>query len=196
MALAAVAAMAAAGCSKPQAKIRYMTGGADETVTYDMALFQLAKGSRVQIILYRRTAAPVGEADPDFEYTFFELPERPHYGWVKDDNVPAYRWVRQDGRDRLWRGTSGQVNLSPGGGGQHMHFDFQVTMEPLDGTSGGVYVLGGAAKCTEDLVASQGLINRYGDWLLSLLGQAPKSPAGPKVRLPLNAGSQKPAKKK
>jgi hypothetical protein len=181
--LAAGLALAlAAGCGKPQATVRHMTGGPDETLDYDLAVFQLAKGEKVQIILFHRVAAPVGEADPDFEYTLFELPEREHYGWVRDDNVHVYRWVRHGSRDYLWRGTSGQAGLVPGDAKRHMHFDFQVTMEPMQGTQGGSYVLSGRIKVMEDMVVAQGLENRYGDWLLSLLGMKPKEPAGTKAK--------------
>jgi len=176
--LLAALALAAAGCGRPQATVRYVAGGSDETVFYDSATYQMARGQKIQVILFRRMAAPIGEADPDFEYVFFELPQRLRVGWVREDAMPVYRWVREDHHDRLWAGTSGQARETPGDSAQHLHLDFQVTMEPLAGTPGGSYLLTGHIKCTEDMILTQGMINKYGDWLLNLLGQKPKAPAG------------------
>ena len=187
--LMVMAALGAAGCGQPHANIQYMTGGPDENILYDSTTFQLAKDQRIQIVLFRRTAAPIGTADADFEFVFFELPERDRYGWLKEDHVPAYRWVRESGKDHLWQGVTGQVSLWAGDFKQHIHFDFRVTMEPLAETGGGAYVLSGSLRAVEDMVTTQGLLNRYGDWLLSLLGQTPKEPAGPKLKLP--GGSSK-----
>jgi len=173
LAASAVAAIGAAGCGKPHAAIRYATGGPDEQVLYDSATFQLARRQKVQIILFRRTAAPIGEADPDFEYLFFELPERARYGWLRADHVPAYRWVRQGGQNRIWLGTAGQVQLRMRDSKQHMYFRFRVTMEPVAGTPGGAYVLAGNPKVVEDTVNTQSLINRYGEWLASIVNPKP-----------------------
>ena len=170
---AALAALAAAGCGNPYVTIQYATGGPDERVDYDSATFQLARGHKVQIILFRRTAANGGEAEPDFEYLFLELPERSRYGWLRDDRVPAYRWVRQGGQDRVWLGTAGQVRLRMRDSKQRMHFDFRVTMEPVAGTPGGAYVLAGKPKVIEDAVKTQSLINRYGEWLSSIVNPEP-----------------------
>jgi hypothetical protein len=186
-AAAALALLAAAGCSRPQVAVHYMTSGPDETVGYDLAVFQIARGPKVQIFLFRKTAAPIGEGDPDFELAFFELPEKDRYGWVKDDNVPAYRWVRHESRDHVWRGTTGQASMRSVDDKEHLHFDFQTTMEPMPGTPGGVYVLSGRdVRCTEDIVQAQGLWNRYGDWLLGLVGRKPTAPLPPAARPPLS----------
>jgi len=190
-ALAALALAALAGCGGPRATIRYARGEPQEVVTYDSATYQLAKGNKVQILLFRRMAAPIGTADADFEYTFFELPERKHYGWLREDAVPVYRWVRQGGRDHLWLGTTGQESLRSAGTAGHMHFDFRVTMEPLRDTTGGAYFLTGKVKLIEDLVLTQGLINQYGDWLVSLLGLKPPASPAPKIRLPGSGASGK-----
>jgi len=194
---AAIALVAAAGCGgAPTATIRYVTGGPDETVDYDLAIFQLARGEKVQIMLFRRTAAPVGEADPDFELVFLELPERARYGWVKEDNVPAYRWVRTNSRDHLWCATAGQAAVRSLSDKEHIHLDFQATMEPMPGTPGGVYVLSGQAiKCTEDIVVAQGLMNRYGEWLLTLVGKKPKEPPKPAAKSPAAPQPKKSSKK-
>jgi len=203
--LAAVA-LAAAGCGRPQATIRYVAGGPDETVTYSSTTYQLARGQKVQVVLFRRTAAPIGEADPDFEYVFFELPERARSGWVKEDNMPVYRWVREGHRDQVWAGTTGQARQTSGDSKQHLHLDFQVTMEPVAGTTGpygsglnkdGAYLMTGNIKCAEDMVMTQGLINKYGDWLLSLLGQKPQAPpGGPTVKSLQNFPKPKPSQPK
>lgn len=190
---AAITLVAAAGCGQPRASIKYMTGGPDETVNYDMAVFQMVRGAKVQVFLFRRTAAPIGEADPDFEIVLLELPERSRYGWVKEDNVPAYRWVRQNSRDNLWQATSGQVSMRNSTDTQHMHLDFQTTMEPMPGTPGGVYVFCGQVRFAEDIVQAQGLMNRYGDWMLSLLGKKPKEPPKPPAKPPV---SPQPTKKR
>jgi len=175
-----LAAGLAAGCGHPRASIRYVAGGPDEPVLYQTATFQLGKERKVQFILLRRQAASIGTGDPDFEYVFLELPEREKYGWLKEDGVPAYRWVHEDGRDHVWLGASGQVQMRPDFlSKDHMHLDFRVTMEPIAGTAGGAYVLGGVVKFREDMVYSQGLMNRYGPWLRSLI--SPK-PAAPKPR--------------
>jgi len=170
---AALSVLGTAGCGKPRATIRYATGGPTEVVHYDSATFQLARGRKVQIILFRRAAAPVGEADPDFEYLFFELPERGQYGWLRDDRVPMYRWVRQRGQDHVWLGVAGQVRMRMRDSKQHMHFDFRVTMEPVAGTHGAAYVLAGTTRVVEDAVETQSLINRYGEWLSSIVNPKP-----------------------
>jgi hypothetical protein len=185
---AAMALAAAAGCAgRPQASIRYVTGGPDETVRYDLAVFQLARGQKMQVMLFRRTAAPIGEADPDFEFVLLELPERAHYGWVKEDNVPAYRWVRQNSRDHLWQASAGQASMQGPDDKEYVRLDFQATMEPLGGTPGGVYVLSGQVRCTEDIVLAQGLMNRYGEWLLTLVGKKPPEGPQPPAKAPAAA---------
>ena len=180
LALATLPIFLLAGCGRPKATVRYVTGGPDETVSYDSGTFQRARNHKVQVVLFRRTAAPIGEADPDFEYVFLELPDRPHYGWLKEDRIPAYRWVRQGGRDRIWLATAGQVRLTLLG--RILRLDFRTTMEPVAGTPGGAYVLAAVVRCPEDLVRTQGLINRYGQWLQSLLAAPPPAatllPAG------------------
>ena len=191
---AAMLLIAAGGCGWPQATIRYVGGGPDETVHYDLTVYQLAKDVKVQVVLYHRTAAPVGDADPDFEYVFFELPEQAEFSWIKDDGVPMYRWVRQNGRNTVWRGTSGRSRVMPSIDKTHMHFIFQVTMEPVAGTPGGAYVLNGDVRCAEDMIATQSLIRRYGEWLMTILGEPPKPPPEP---MKVHVGSKKssPAKK-
>ena len=174
LALATLPLFLLAGCGRPSAKIRYVTGGPDETVSYDSGTFQRARSHKVQVVLFRRTAAPIGEADPDFEYVFFELPDRPHYGWLKEDRIPAYRWVRQGGHDRIWLATAGQVRLTLLD--RSLRLDFRTTMEPVAGTPGGAYVLTAVVRCPEDLIRTQGLINRYGQWLQSLLAAPPPAP--------------------
>jgi hypothetical protein len=189
---AAIALTAAAGCgSQPRASVRYMTGGPDETVKYDMAIFQMARGEKMQILLFRRTAAPVGEADPDFEFVLLELPQRSRYGWVKEDNVPAYRWVRQNSRDHLWQATAGQMSMRGIDDNRHIHVDFQATMEPIAGTPGGAYVFSGSVQCNDDIVQAQGLMNRYGQWMLTLVGKLPKEPPNPPAKPPASATPKK-----
>jgi hypothetical protein len=193
---AAVALTAAAGCGggQPKAAIRYMTGGPDEAVRYDMAIFQMARGEKIQVLLFSRVAAPVGEADPDFELVLLELPYRSRYGWVKEDDVSAYRWVRQNNRDRLWRAASGQAGMSGIDDSTHIHLDFQTTLEPMPGTPGGPYVFSGKIQCNEDIVQAQGLMNRYGEWLLTLVGKKPKDPPKPAAKPPSAATPRKKSK--
>ena len=164
----------AAGCGEPTARIRYLAGGPDDIVRYDAATFQLARGDKVQVVLFRQTAAPVGAADPDFEYVILELPERERYGWLAEDRVPAYRWVRQRGGDYVWLATAGQVRLGFGDGKVHLHLDVRMTMEPVGGTAGSAYVLEGDITVREDVFRTQSLINRYGPWLASILKPEPK----------------------
>jgi hypothetical protein len=167
-------ALFASGCG-PSARISSAAGGKDQTVSYESATFQLARGRLVAIILFRRTPAPFGDPDPDFEYVFFQVPERDHFGWVREDNLPIYRWVRENGKDQLWRGTAGEGSLRFGilTDKGHIHFNFHVTMSPIHGTAGGVYVFSGNVKCNEDLPRTQGLMNRYGEWLERILATKP-----------------------
>jgi len=169
----------AVGCA-PSARISSAAGGKDQTVSYASATFQLARGHLVQIILFRRTPAPFGNADPDFEYVFFQVPERDRFGWVREDNLPIYRWVRQGGRDSLWQGTAGEGTLRFGilSDKGHVHFAFHVTMAPIHNTAGGVYIFSGDVKCDEDIVRTQGFMNRYGDWLSRLLATKPADEQG------------------
>ncbi|MFO8012068.1 MAG: hypothetical protein R6X20_02065 [Phycisphaerae bacterium] len=171
---AAALALAAAGCGRPEAVIRYTTGGPDEAVRYDSATFQLARGDRVQIVLFRRKAAPIGTADPDFEYVFLELPEKKRYGWLRADRVPAYRWVHAAGEDHVWLATAGQVRMRFADGKEHVHFDFRMTMEPVRGTAGAPYVLEGDVKVLEDVFRTHTLVTRYGPWLARIVNPETK----------------------
>jgi hypothetical protein len=193
---AAVTLAAAAGCGggQPKAAIRYMTGGPDEAVRYDLAVFQMARGEKIQVLLFSRVAAPIGEADPDFELVLLELPHKSRYGWVKEDGVCAYRWVRQNNHDSLWRAASGQASMRGIDDSDHIHLDFQTTMEPMPGTAGGEYVFSGKVQCNEDIVQSQGLMNRYGEWLLTLVGKKPKEPPKPPAKPPSGATPKKKSK--
>ncbi len=169
--------LAAAGCGgRPYATIQYLAGGMDETATYDVAVYQLARNDKVQIILYRRVAAPVGTADPDFEYVFFELPEAETYGWLPEDNVPAYRWIHRDGRNQIWKATSGQVSEWMSNDKTSMRFGFEATMDPVADTSGASHIFSGTVRLPEDVVKTQGLMNRYDEWLRTLLGEKPQPP--------------------
>jgi len=178
LALAIAAALASlavtAGCGGPEARIRYLAGGPDDTVRYDTATFQLARDDKVQVVLFRRTAAPIGTADPDFEYVILELPERRRYGWLAEDRVPAYRWVRQGGRDYVWLATAGQVALRLADDKTRLRLDFRMTMEPVCGTAGSPYVLQGNIQVAEDVFRTQSLINHYGPWLASVLNPKPQ----------------------
>jgi len=165
MLTAAALALLAAGCGRPEAVIRYTTGGPDEVVRYDSATFQLARGDRVQIVLFRRKAAPIGTADPDFEYVFLELPEKKRYGWLRADRVPAYRWVHAAGEDHVWLATAGQVRMRFADAKQHVHLDVRMTMEPVRGTPGAAYILEGNVKVLGDTFRTQTLVTRYGPWL-------------------------------
>jgi len=172
--LAVALAFTASGCG-PSARISSAAGGKDQTVSYESATFQLARGHLAQIVLFRRTPAPFGDPDPDFEYVFFQVPEDNRFGWVREDNLPVYRWVRENGKDQLWQGTAGEGGIRFGilTGKGHIHFNFHVILSPIHGTAGGVYVFSGNVKCTEDLPRTQGLMNRYGEWLERILATKP-----------------------
>jgi hypothetical protein len=172
--IAAALALAAAGCGRPEAVIRYTTGGPDEAVRYDAAVFQLAREDKVQIVFFRRKAAPIGTADPDFEYVFLELPEKKRYGWLRADRVPAYRWVHSGGADHVWLATAGQVKMRFADAKSHIHFDFRMTMEPVRGTAGAPYILEGDVKVIEDAFRTQTLITRYGPWLVRVVNPETK----------------------
>jgi len=64
-----------------------------------------------------------GEADPDFDYVYFELPERKRFGWV-----------RREGRDQVWLSASGEARMKFGNYKQRVHFEFHVTMVPVGET--------------------------------------------------------------
>jgi hypothetical protein len=170
----AALALVLAGCGGPEATIRYTVGGVDESVRYDLATFQLARDRRVQIVFFRQKAAPIGTADPDFEYVFLELPETKRYGWLREDRLPAYRWVHAGGEDRVWLATAGQVEMRMADQKTHMHFDFRMTMEPVRETPGEAYVLEGDVKVVEDAFRTQSLINRYGPWLAEIVNPPPE----------------------
>ena len=158
-----------AGCAQSQVTIRHAGGEADETPKYDVMTYQKARDHKIQIVLFQRLAAPLGEADPDFEYVFLEFPEAATYGWLKEDKVPIYRWVRQGKKDTIWQGTSGQVTLHFAPGDEHVHAEFHMTMEVVRG-EGDSQVMTGTVVCPENAVRTQGLINHYGGWMESLLG--------------------------
>ena len=171
--LVAAAALAVAGCGQPRATIRYATGGLAEPVGYDSATCLLGRDRKDGTIRLPGAAPPAGEADSDFEYLFFELPERAQYGWLRADRVPAYRWVHKKGQDYVWLGFAGQVQLRMRNAKQRLSFDFRVTMEPVAGTPGAAYVLAGKPAVVEDTVKTQSLINRYGERLSAIVNPKP-----------------------
>jgi hypothetical protein len=166
----------ASGCGgKPQATIRYLAGHSDAETTYDLAIYQLARDQKIQVILYHRVAAPVGTADPDFEYVFFEVPQTESYGWLREDNVPAYRWVHENGKNLVWRGTAGQIKERMSLDETSMRLWFEVTMEPAAGMNGMPHILSGSIGMDEDIITAQGLMNRYDEWLRAILGEKPRT---------------------
>jgi hypothetical protein len=169
----ALAIATAAGCGPPEATVRQALSGAETTVTYDTATFQLARGARVQFVLFRRVGAPLGTADPDFEFVYLELPERARYGWLRQDDVPVRRWVHEDGVDHVWRGTAGRAALDFARAKRVAELDFRVTLEPAGPTSGGILTYGGDVRFAEDVLRTQGLLNQYAERLDRLLERAP-----------------------
>ncbi len=174
---AAVTSVLAAGCGRPRATILSATGAPDAEITYDSATFQLARGERVQIVFFRRVPAPLGEADPDHEIVVIELPERSVYGWVREDHVQAWRWVHArgpDGRmeDRLWHLASGEAEMDFEDLGLVLDFECHATLVPIGETGGGVWVFEANLEVREDAARTQGLLNRYGEWLRSLVAEA------------------------
>ena len=171
---AALLAGAGAGCAAPQATVRCDSGGPAETVVYGVARYQYARGPKVQVVLVRRPVAPAGEPEADFEYVYFELPDQDRYGWLAEDKVPVYRWLREGGRDTVWLGTAGEVREWTFGGRETMGLAFRVTFDPLVG-DGRPHVFSGHLVMKEDVIATQGAINRYGVQLMALLGQKPRA---------------------
>jgi len=192
-AVASLALAVGAGCSAPQATVRYDSGGPGETINYDIARYQYARGPKVQIVLVRRPVAPSGTAEADFEYVYFELPDQDKYGWLPEDKVPVYRWLREGGRDAVWLGTAGQVQMLALGGRETMGLDFRVDFDSLVG-DGRHHVFSGHLDLKEDVVATQGFINRYGVPLMAMLGQKPLPPPPPAPKTP--AGTKAPSASK
>jgi len=180
-----VAAGVAGGCATSKVAIRHAAGEADEALRYDSITYQKARDQKIQIVLFHRMAAPLGEGDPDFEYVFLEFPESATYGWLKEDKVPIYRWVRQGKKDTIWQGTSGQVTLHFAPGDDHVHAEFHMTMEVVRG-EGDSLVMTGNIVCPENSARTQGLVNRYGGWLETMLGMKldPSEGKAPTVKTP------------
>jgi hypothetical protein len=176
----AAMALAVAGCQpgRPagQGFVREAAGQPDVPLRYPSATYQLARGGRVHMVLFRRLA---GEAEPsagpdagDFEYVFLDLPERPHYGWVREDAVPAWRWVRQGGRDRVWHAASGRAALGFSPDKASIQARIEATLVPLVPPEGPVEILKGGAVLREDVRRTQGLLNKYGGPLHALVAEA------------------------
>jgi hypothetical protein len=64
-------------------------------------------------------------------------------------------------------------------------------MEPMAGTPGGAYVFSGSVQCNDDIVQAQGLMNRYGQWMLTLVGKLPKESPNPPAKSPASATPKK-----
>jgi hypothetical protein len=197
--LAMAAALAGVGCGggAQQATVRYDMGGPEEITVYSTVAYQYAKGEKVQVVMVRRPVAPAGTPEADFEYVYFELPNRDRYGWLAEDKVPVYRWVREAGRDTVWLGMAGNVRESTFGGRETMGFHFEVTMDPLVG-DGRPHVFSGAVQMKENVVAVQGFINHYGLQLMALLGQhaLPAPVPAPGVKKPATTTPTKSKKNK
>lgn len=207
--VAAILCTAAAGCIQSTIDVPEVFQEPDLPVTaphgqgwWDCATFRLARGGRVQIILFRALgeraaeagaaqsladesagadasaegAAPAAPAMPDsFEYLYFELPERPHSGWIRRDRLPAWRWVRlagPDGRvhDRVWRGEEGKADLRFGIAKKSLRADLRVVMRAALGDASG-YILGGTVVLDEDVARTQGYANVYNPKLEALLAE-------------------------
>jgi hypothetical protein len=183
LAMMGMVALAGVGCTRTQVTVQYDPNRPGEPVPYSVYAYQFTKSEKVQIVLARRPVAPAGTPEASFEYVYFELPDRDRYGWLLEDKVPVYRWVHESGHDTVWLGTAGDVRMSAFGGRESMGFDFRITMDPLLG-DGKPHIFSGTVHMSEDLLATQGLINRYGLQLMKLLGQKPKdlppTPASPK----------------
>jgi len=178
--LAAAVSLALAGCGTPEAALRDEADGAEEPVWYETAIFALARGGKIRIVLFRQmgTAGAPGEAD--FEYVFLDLPEKRRYGWLRDDRVPAYRWTHTLGQDRIWLGTMGHVSLRFFDNKQRLRLDLEMTMRPVGETAGRPYVYEAEMWVTEEVVRTQELIDRYGARLAALVEQAESAAPGPK----------------
>lgn len=175
-AMALVGAACQPGRPAGQGLVREDAGQPDEPLRYQSATYQLVRGGRVQVVLFRRLA---GEADPsagpdagDFEYVSLDLPERSHYGWLREDAVPAWRWVREGGRDRVWHAASGRAVLGFSPDKASIQARIEATLVPLVPPEGGVEILKGRAALREDVRRTQGLLNAYGGPLQALVAEA------------------------
>jgi len=120
VAAAALVLPAAAGCGGPQATVHYMTGGPDETVAYDLAVFQLARGGKkakekyqigeelelrvLRIDLeHRRIALSERALDLEAEPLIDEMQERPERGrgHDRDRERGRERWREEDLNDKF-----------------------------------------------------------------------------------------------
>jgi hypothetical protein len=172
----ALAAALAAGCGgRPEARLQYVQAGTEETVIYESGTYELVRDGKVRIVLFAWDQPPPRPADAGFEYVSLEIPERKTYGWLRQEGVPAYRWVHRDGRDHVWLGTAGQVRMRPAQDKRHVHVDLRMTMEPVAGTVAEAFVFLGDLRFKEDSLLTQGLINRFGP----RLGEIVRKPSSP-----------------
>jgi hypothetical protein len=164
-------------------------GQAGQTLRYQSATYQLARGGRIHVVLLRRLGGEVAPGDSprsaeasagpdadDFEYVFFDLPERSHYGWVRQDDLPAWRWVRLAGRDRVWHAVAGHVALRFAPDKATAQAQLDVTLEPRVPRGGAPDTLNGRVALREDVLRTQGLVNEYGGRLATLLAAEPGHP--------------------
>ncbi len=198
---AVVAALLAAGCIQTTTDVPEVFREPDLPVEapsgpawWDCATFRLAREGKVRIVLFRTLGQSPGAAPPRldentgaasppappsmpaaFEYLYFELPERPRAGWARQDDLPAWRWVRlrqADGRpyDRVWRGEEGKATLRFGVLKESLRADLRVVMRPVGG-DGMAHMLGGTVVLAEDVVRTQGYANAYNPKLEALLAR-------------------------
>jgi len=139
------------------------------------AAYQFTTGHVIEIVTARVWTHPAGEAVPDYEYLYIQVPDTAGTHRVGDADVIVRRLVRSQREEFLYKATSGTVKyrfalLTK----DHVEARFDVMTEQVSPvpTERRAWPLSGRMKADESIRDAQGMVNKYGDTIERLLGQA------------------------
>ena len=180
--LVCAAAVAASGCGDSYSAIRTVHPPlGHRKVESQQAAYQFSTGHVIEIVTARAWSNPGGEAVPDYEYLYIQVPDTAGTYRVGDPDVVVRRLVRSQREEFLYEATSGAVTyrfalLTK----DHVEVRFDVMTEQVSPapTERRAWPLSGRMKADESVRDAQGMVNKYGDTIDRLLKEAAPQPSG------------------
>jgi len=180
--LVCAAAVAASGCGDSYSAIRTVHPPlGHRKVESQQAAYQFSTGHVIEIVTARVWSHPAGEAVPDYEYLYIQVPDTAGTYRVGDPDVVVRRLVRSQREEFLYEATSGTVKyrfalLTK----DHVEATFDVMTEQVSPvpTERRAWPLSGRMKADESVRDAQGLINKYQDTIERLQAQTPAESPG------------------
>jgi len=175
-ALVCATAVAAPGCGESYSAIRTVHPPlGHRKVESQQAAYQFARGHVIEIVTARAWSDPGGEAVPDYEYLYIQVPDTAGTYQVGDAGVVVRRLVRSQREEFLYEATSGTVTYRFGLlTKDHVDADFDVMTRQVwpAAKPERLWPLSGRIKAGESVRDAQGLVNIYGEVVARLLDKA------------------------